>query len=149
MITITIFKYLSNLMADTERACSVSSCLSKSLPNHILLDQENHLKQIKLLPKNIAFVKQDSSCQYNTNTVGHAPLIHLWKLGEDCYGANNAKFIPFSSTHTLSFIPCRVSPHFDPAALSRPIRIGDASLPVNVCHPSSRFSPLLGPRPFP
>lgn len=96
MHELTIFKYLSNLMFDTERACSVSSCLSKSLPNHILFDQENHLKQIKLLPKSIAFVKQDSSCQYNTNTVGHAPLIHLWKLGEDCYCANNAKFIPFS-----------------------------------------------------
>lgn len=56
------------------------------------------------------FVKQDSSCQDNTITVGHASLIHLWKLGEDCDGANNPKSIPFSPPPPPPHTLCPLSP---------------------------------------
>lgn len=66
--------------------------------------------------RDIASVKQDSSCQYSISTGGHASLIHLWKLGEDRDSANNPKSTTLSRppARTLSLIPCSVSPHFDP-----------------------------------
>lgn len=53
---------------------------------------------------------------------------------------------------TLFFIPNRTSPRSDPAALSCPMRIGDVSLSLNVCHQSPTHPPpppaLFGARPL-